>query len=70
MVKDTIINYPKVNEDSFWNNCIETGRSVGWKLAVAQWCAADYKRYLSAPLAMSSCDAEYISVVVAVCIKS
>ena len=49
------------------NDCVDTGRSTGGNLSMAQGGAADYSSHLPLSVAISSGEAEYIS---AVCMKA
>ena len=61
ITEDTVVTFT----DSSWNDCVDTGRSTCGNLAMTQGGAADCSSHLPVPVAMSSGEAEYISVAVA-----
>ena len=54
---------------SSWNDCIDTGRSIGGYIILGQAGVVDYGSHLPVLLVISTEEPEYISVVVA-CMKA
>ena len=59
--EDTITTF----SDSSWDDCVDTGRSTGGNITIMQGGPVDHSSHLQIPVAMSSGEAEYISVAVA-----
>ena len=64
--EDTIITF----SDFSWDNCGDTGiRSTGANISIKKGGTIDHIGHLSIPVAMSSCEEEYVSAVTA-CMKA
>ena len=64
--KDTIITF----SDSYWNDCVDTGRSTGGNISIMQGGPVDHSSHLPVLVAMSSGEAEYISAAAAACMRA
>ena len=62
--EDTLVTFT----DSSWNDCVDTGSSIGSNLSLTQGAAAAYNSHFPMLVSMSSKEAEYRSEAVE-CIK-